>query len=237
MLRLTRKIHRITSYLLFIQVSLWILGGLTFALLPFDSVVKGGSVVTEPQVAPFPDNWPQVVSEVARYIDPVDGLTSSPSSQGPLIQLTTGKDKRWIRLSDGNQARRPAAGEIQQYAAGLYTGAAAAQTPVFMDEPVTRYLGLVDELYGRTGVWQVPFDDALGTRLYFEGDTGRYLTVRNDYWVFYDAMWRLHIMDYSSGSNFNNPLLIIFTLLATVFTISGVILTLMALNNDVRGGK
>ena len=37
-----RKIHRWVSCIVFIQVSLWVLGGLTFAVVPFNSIVKGG---------------------------------------------------------------------------------------------------------------------------------------------------------------------------------------------------
>ena len=41
-------------------------------------------------------------------------------------------------------------------------------------------------------------------------------------------MWRLHIMDYRNGEDFNNVLLIIFSLLGLVFTVSGVVLTITA---------
>jgi hypothetical protein len=53
--------------------------------------------------------------------------------------------------------------------------------------------------------------------------------VRNHFWVFYDAMWRLHIMDYSAGKDFNNKLLIFFVVLSFVFALSGLVLTLSSI--------
>ena len=49
--------------------------------------------------------------------------------------------------------------------------------------------------------------DALQTRLYFDGASGEYLTVRTRAWVWYDFFWRLHIMDYQGGEDFNGGLL------------------------------
>ena len=44
----TRKVHRWLSYLLFIQVAFWITGGLAFALIPFDRIIKSGDYVSPP---------------------------------------------------------------------------------------------------------------------------------------------------------------------------------------------
>ncbi len=54
-IRTARKIHRWVSYIVFAQVTLWILGGLTFAVLPFDSVVKGGAVMEPVENPAFPE--------------------------------------------------------------------------------------------------------------------------------------------------------------------------------------
>lgn len=226
MIRLARKVHRVVSYLMFFQVSLWILGGVTFALLPFENVVKGGAVAPSPQDTAMPGNWMEVLSSSEHGVSSLGAVVAHESSQGLLLELRGGEGTRWIRAVDGRQAIRPDAGAVASFARQLYRGQGEVGQIKFLSDSQYRYLGLVDELYGRTGVWQVSFDDMYGTRFYFDGETGRYLTVRNDFWVFYDAMWRLHIMDYSGGENFNNPLLVVFALLGLIFVISGVILTL-----------
>ena len=75
-----------------------------------------------------------------------------------------------------------------------------------------------------TTKWQVDIDDWLNTRFYFDGPSGLYHTVRNDAWVVYDTFWRLHIMDYGSGENFNNPLISAFSISALLFALSGIAL-------------
>ena len=61
--------------------------------------------------------------------------------------------------------------------------------------------------------------------------------MRNDAWVFYDAMWRLHIMDYSDGDDFNNTLLRVLTPLALLFVLSGILLTWTAAKRAVRNRR
>ena len=228
LMRTARTVHRVLSYVVFAQLVVWILGGLTFAVLPFDSLVKGGAVIAPPEAPPFPPDWMTRVAPHTAALGELDGLSVHDSSQGLLMELRSGEAQRWVRLDNGEIALRPAADAIAAYAAGLYRGGGKVEAVRHLEAPEYRDLGLVDELYGRTDVWQVSFDDSQGTRLYFDGPTGRYLTVRNDFWVFYDAMWRLHIMDYGEGENFNNALLRLFTPLALLFALSGLVLTYSA---------
>lgn len=232
--RTARTVHRILSYVVAAQLTVWILGGLTFAVLPFDDVVKSAAVMAPKSATPFPAQWWQDVAPQLATAGEVDGLATFESSQGPLLELRSGDDRSWIRMSDGEPARPPGADGINAYADRLYAGDGALTETRYLDDTEYRVLGLVDELYGRTGVWQVNFDDTLGTRLYFDGETGRYLTVRNDFWVFYDAMWRLHIMDYSDGEDFNNNLLRVFTPLAMLFALAGIILTWSAARRGLQ---
>ncbi len=225
MIRIARKIHRVLSYIIFLQVAFWVLGGVIFAVLPLDSVVKGGSVVIPPAAQPFPEGWLERITPLLDEGGEVTGLKAASSSQGPLLEITEGTQSRWVRLSDGRPAESPDIASISSYAVSLYTGDGTLSSTRLLAVPERRYLGLVDELYGRENVWQVSFDDRLSTRLYFDGDTGRYLTVRNEAWVLYDAMWRLHIMDYQNGEDFNNPLLLVAAILALLFTVSGLVLT------------
>jgi hypothetical protein len=236
-MRTARSVHRVLSYVVFAQLTIWILGGLTFAVLPFDSLVKGGAVTAPPEAPAFPRDWMTRIEQHTAAMGVLDGVSAHDSSQGLLMELRSGEARRWVRLADGGIAVRPEAGAVGDYAARLYRGEGGVATVRHIAEPEYRYLGLVDELYGRTDVWQVSFDDSQGTRLYFDGPTGRYLTVRNDFWVLYDAMWRLHIMDYSEGENFNNALLRLFTPLALLFALSGLFLTYSAARRALAGRR
>ncbi|MBE9540269.1 MAG: hypothetical protein IMF06_14395 [Proteobacteria bacterium] len=232
-----RKIHRWVSYIVFIQVTLWIIGGLAFAVIPFDSIVKSGSVMATPVSPALPENWAQQVQAQQQAFGPVVAMSSSNSSEGLLLKLQGKEESLWIRMSDGKPAVRPKAESVGRYAEQLYVGDGELLATRHLAESEYRYFGFVDELYGRVNVWQASFSDSLGSRLYFDGETGRYLTVRNDFWVFYDAMWRLHIMDYQGGEDFNNKLLLFFALFTFVFAISGLILTYTAIQRAVRKAR
>lgn len=215
----------------------WILGGATFALVPFDSLVKGGAVVALPESSPLPGDWVDSLAIALTDVDSPHEVITVASSQGALAGLTRPEGTTWVSLENGQLASRPDSGQISTYAKKLYAGEGVLTSARFVAQTEARYFGLVDELYGRTGVWQASFSDFQNTRLYFDGDTGRYLTVRNDFWVFYDAMWRLHIMDYRGGEDFNNLLLRSTVLLTLGFLLSGLVLMSYSIRRYLRSHK
>ncbi|WP_232358872.1 hypothetical protein [Paraneptunicella aestuarii] len=73
-------------------------------------------------------------------------------------------------------------------------------------------------------VWQVMFDDTWNTTLYIAPDSGKLIHVRSDIWRLFDFVWMLHIMDYETRDDFNNPLLISFAAASVLFTLSGMVL-------------
>lgn len=225
---LARKLHRWLAYLVFIQLTFWVVGGLVFAVIPFTGVIKGANSV-EPPSLPHMSAEQLIIG--ANYLadnKQMRWVSSYESSLGPVAKLVGDGATHWLDLRTGQIAHPAPKDAITRFAQSLYIGSGTVATTRLITAAEPRFLGLVDEMYGRSNVWQVAFDDAEGTRLYFDSITGTYLTVRNDYWVVYDAMWRLHIMDYSNGENFNNPLLRILTPLAFLFVLSGIVLTALS---------
>jgi hypothetical protein len=89
-------------------------------------------------------------------------------------------------------------------------------------------LGIVSETGGRGDVWRAQFDDTLATRIYLNGRTGEFITSRNEAWVWYDFFWRLHIMDYAEGEDFNGTLLRGASIIAWGLVIAGALLAVLA---------
>ncbi len=229
----TRRIHRLFAYLIGIQVLLWILGGVVFAWVPFDGLIKGGDVLQPPPAVSLPEGWLEQL-QASTADQELRSLRSHASAQGVLLELESSEGIRWLRLADGVVNASPTAEQVSAYASSLYRGGGGLVDVERIDRPSAKVLGLVDELYDRRDVWRVSFDDWVGTRLYFEGATGRYLTVRNDFWVLYDAFWRLHIMDYRRGADFNNLLLTVAAACALVFSLSGLLLMLQTAWRQLR---
>ncbi|UTA48528.1 hypothetical protein L1F30_03030 [Simiduia sp. 21SJ11W-1] len=219
------SLHKILSYFVFLQIFFWVLGGIFFATVPFKALVKGGDYVTPPASASLPANW--VMPAVAG----VQQVQAVNTAQGTLVHIVAESGEQWF-TPEGLSASKANAKEIATFAQGLYQGPASEPSVTWQAEPQRRMLGLVDETAGRAGLWVAAFE---GARLYF-GPRGDYQLVRSDYWVWYDALWRLHIMDYGEGDDFNNTLLRVFAWLAFAFVLTGLVLSYYAFTRTIQRG-
>ena len=122
---------------------------------------------------------------------------------------------------------------MTRFAQSLYRGPGQLATVQQLAE-VPRRLGLVREVGEKKDVWQARFDDALQTRLYVDARSGELLAVRTEAWVLYDFFWRLHVMDYSEGEDFNNPLLRAAAPLALGLVLTGLVMSVLALRRAWR---
>ena len=61
--------------------------------------------------------------------------------------------------------------------------------------------------------------------------SGEITAIRSDSWRTWDFLWGTHIMDYSERENIDNLLLKIFSLLALVSAMSGIILFFSGFKN------
>lgn len=76
----------------------------------------------------------------------------------------------------------------------------------------------------RLPIYKVSTDTKDDINIYIDPITGDVAAIRSDSWRAWDLLWALHIMDYQDRDNINNILLKIFSILALVSSISGVIL-------------
>lgn len=219
--------HRWLGWIVAIQVLAWIAGGVVFTWLPFKAWVKAEEDVARP-VAVLPADW---AATVARYLQShplpaVQAVNSVVTAKGPALRLKHAASESWIAL-DGSDFAPPAASDIERFARGLRKDARA---PVEVQRlaQVPLRAGIVREATARAGVWRASFDDALNTRLYFDGHSGELTAIRNDAWVLYDFFWRLHLMDYTGGEDFSHPLVKGASLLAFGLVVTGSVLATLA---------
>ncbi len=158
----------------------------------------------------------------------VRSAASVTAPDGALWKLTRDDGPpMWLRV-DGGPHRSPDAAAIERFAATIYRGPGKPIGPATFLLDVPTRLGLVRETGARGKLWRVAFDDAQRTRLYFDGTSGEFVAARTEAWVWYDLLWRLHIMDYAGGDDFNNPLLRAEAPLALLLVLAGAILTVQA---------
>ena len=76
----------------------------------------------------------------------------------------------------------------------------------------------------RLPIYKVSTDADDGINIYVDSMTGDIAAIRSDSWRAWDLLWALHIMDYQDRDNINNILLKIFSVLALISSITGIIL-------------
>ena len=79
----------------------------------------------------------------------------------------------------------------------------------------------------RLPIYKVYTDTDDGINIYIDSMTGDIAAIRSDSWRAWDLLWALHIMDYQDRDNLNNILLKIFSVLALISSISGILLFLL----------
>lgn len=222
--RIAHWLHKWLALIVGIQVLAWVLGGVVFALVPFEGWVKSGDLVRK---SPKPDTDTPLfpLADIATRHAPLRSIELVGQGKTFYYRLTDlAGNKVLVNALSGVALPTPDENQIRQQVRDIYLGDAPLHSVRLMTKTEPRAFGLVDELNGKAHVWQANFADRLHTRLYFTADTGEFLRARNDAWVFYDFFWRLHIMDYGSGEDFNNSLLRILSPLALLLVLSGGVL-------------
>lgn len=222
--------HRWLGWLVGLQVLAWVTGGLLFAWLPFEPWVKGGDVLQRPALAlatlppGLDDLDPARVSAI--------GAVATPRGTAWRLRVA-GQAQPVYRLVSGAAWVAPDVAELRAFARAL---APSLGEPVAVERmaQVPKRLGIVDEVRGRGDVWRVRWADGLRTRVYLDGQGGEFLAIRNEAWVWYDFFWRLHIMDYGGGEDFNNGWLRAASVAAWGLVLAGTWLSVMAIRRRLR---
>lgn len=214
----SRKIHKWVGLFIAVQVLFWIVGGLVMSSIPLEKV-HGKHLHKPPQ-------GQQII--LTDYQVPLESILSrnshNPSSVKfysvgdiPVYEVED-KDKYYYSGATGNHLDLLSKQEIEQFAKEYFTG----NEPIKSSELIEKIPLEASKLKGP--VWQLYFDDNIDTTFYIHPYNGQLLTVRSDIWRLFDFVWMLHIMDYDTRDDFNNPLLITFAASALIFTISGIVL-------------
>ena len=77
------------------------------------------------------------------------------------------------------------------------------------------------------------FDDSDATTLYIDPATADVRARRSSTWRFYDFFWKLHVMDYDDGADFNHPLLITAAGAAIFVAMSGLVLLIIKMRRSL----
>ncbi|WP_395338301.1 hypothetical protein PN836_011205 [Ningiella sp. W23] len=214
-------LHKWIGIVIGIQLLLWIAGGLYMSAVPLNWV-HGTPLLnntTLNQVRP-PSGYPisinvsdyQSIEWVSRLGKPVLKTTDSFGVDAFFEPQQSARSFALVPLPLVSE-REIRAQSIQRYA-----GSGSLVSVSLLDSPPPEASGITEPVY------RVNFDDWINTSFYMHRYTGEVLKVRSDLWRLFDIFWMLHIMDYESREDFNNPLLILSAVIALFFTVTGMML-------------
>ncbi|GJL93384.1 PepSY domain-containing protein [Hyphococcus sp.] len=222
------RIHKWVALIVGLQIVLWIAGGVVMSVIPIE-VVRGEHKIEHYSVTPFDVEELLPLNAAAKAI-------GEPTIQSAALGEMLGEPVWRIVRQDGELAVVDAwsgallspLGEstARQIAERDYNGDGAFNSITFVESPPSEYNKLGP-------VWRAQFSDRDKTTIYVDPLIGEVTARRSQTWRFYDFFWKLHIMDYDDGANFNHPLLITAAGAAIFVAVSGFILLIIKLRRSL----
>lgn len=227
-LRLSTQIHKWVGLVVGVQVLFWVGGGLVMTAIPIETVRSEHHVQTLTP-APLALEAALPVTEAARIAGVAPVRAELRATQ---------RGAAWVLTPPEGEAVTVSAGTGRPFTAMTEAEASALAARAYKGEAAPVRTVLLDQAPGETGrsgpIWKVDFNDAERTTFYLAPQTGEVLTRRSAVWRFYDFFWRLHILDFKNGENFNHPLLVGLTLLTLSIVVTGFILLWIRLARDLK---
>lgn len=229
LLRLSTQLHKWIGLVVGVQVLFWVAGGLVMTVLPIEKV-RGEHHAPQPSPAPLVMTGALPVAEAARRagVTPVEArLHGTP--RGPVWTFKPAEGASVSVVAATGQRLPPLSmPQARALAQGAYVGDGRAVSAVLLAEAP-------QETRKEGPLWRVDFDDGERTSLYLSPDTGEVVSRRSGVWRFYDFFWRLHVMDWKTGENFNHPLIIGATALTLTIVLTGFVMLWIKLARDLAG--
>ena len=208
---LVRNIHKYLSFLISIQLLLWTVSGIYFAFNKIENV-RGEQYREESN---FNVDFSKLNFEI-------DGAQN--------IRVTDRMDQE-ILIVDGIYGREYLdfyGKDVEQLNAEEAKTLSAKHTSLIPEsvELVTENI-VGSEFRGRAlPIYRVKSvnDVGEGINVYLNVYTGEVEAVRSNQWRIWDLMWGFHIMDWETRDDIDNLLLKIFSILALISSITGVLL-------------
>jgi len=215
---LVRNIHKYLSFLISIQLLLWTVSGIYFAFNKIENV-RGEQYREEP-------NFNVDFSKLNFQIDGAQNIRVIDRMDVEILVVDGIYGREYLNFEGKN---------VEQLKVEEAKTLSAKQTSLIPEsvELITEntigseYRGRALPIYRVTSVNEA----GQSINVYLNVYTGEVEAVRSNQWRIWDLMWGFHIMDWETREDIDNLLLKIFSILALISSITGVLLFFKA---DVR---
>ena len=190
-----RSLHRYLSIFIAIQLLLWTVSGIYFAFNKIE-LIRG-------------EQYRLPTNVEYRIFDRLGQQVIASNKDGNIVYRT---------YPEGNMLEKLSVEEAKLIASIKTTLEPVSAILLTESLPGSEYRGRSLPIY------QITTTSKDDTNIYLDPLSGDVLAIRSDSWRMWDFLWSLHIMDYDQRDNINNFLLRIFSILALVSSISGILL-------------
>lgn len=223
------NVHKWVALVIGVQILLWISGGVVMSVLPIEEV-RGEHKLAAHAATDLDPGGLVPIADAASAAD-YEALASGE------LGVLLGRPVWRLERADGARAVVDAGtGDVlSPFDADAAARIARADVVIEAEiRAVTSVADVLDEYGGPLPAWRVEFDDLDATTLYVDARTGHVRARRSTTWRFYDLFWRLHVMDYDDGADFNHPLIIAAASVALLVALSGLVLLVSRMRQSLR---
>ena len=208
---LVRNIHKYLSFLISIQLFLWTVSGIYFAFNKIENV-RGEQYREEP-------NFNVDFSKLNFEIDGAQNIRVTDRMDQQILVVDGIYGREYLDF-DGKDVEQLNAEEAKTLSA-KHTSLIPESVELVTENIVgSEFRGRALPIYRVKSVNDV----GEGINVYLNVYTGEVEAVRSVQWQIWDLMWGFHIMDWETRDDIDNLLLKIFSILALISSITGVLL-------------
>jgi hypothetical protein len=229
--RTSRKYHKWLMLFVGLQLLTWSITGTYMVLMDID-YIHGDTLVAKKQQTLIPEQVGYSFKELLAAHPQATKIELGFMLKKAVYRFNLDKKKVLISALDGQQLSPLNEQLAITIAKELYNDKSItiAKVELLTDNSP-------GELSGRhLPVWRIDFDDFASPSFYISANSGELVTKRHTYWRLFDWMFVFHVMDYIDGEA-DNKLLLLFTVLAFIASIFGLVLTYYRLAPQYRASK
>lgn len=208
---LVRKIHKYLSFFISVQLLLWTISGIYFAFNKIE-LVRGEQYLKKTEES-------YDLSIFNFKIDKASDIDFQKRLGKEIIIINSNDSVRYLDKF-GMPVKKMSSIEAMESVINQ-----TSLTPLIAEEVLNEKVG--SEFRGRSlPIYRVKTKskDDYKINVYINMYSGNVVAIRSDKWRIWDLMWSLHIMDWKERDNIDNLFLKIFSILALVSSLTGIML-------------
>jgi len=210
------RMHKWIGLIVGVQIVLWTAGGLVMSVAKIEDV-RSEHLIAEPRALPIdiPNGIDPLDAAKAAGLSDITALQLESFAGDPVWRITSDQSVLLLSATTGRSLLPLSMAQATTLAVADYTGSGKLLHVSLVEKgPI--------EVRGRGPLYQAVFSQPSNYSVWVDIKQGRIIARRSNLWRLFDFFWMLHIMDYDERDDFNHPLLIIFSLSALVFSLTGI---------------